>query len=234
MWALFRREKARVEGSEHARGDPWWGRPTRCVTEGVEMTTPSAISMSRTSNSFIVNTGLIVSRWNMLFRRPHPSSHTTTTPTCARTPYRPNCHRDWTKRIAAICTLALATSEPSKPQDTALPLQKTRKKFVCRGISCDTWHVYARIKENTSGRAFGGLMGIDLGVYDGLQVSLESAAAGTRGYGSIQTRWIWAWGNARARRCTMYTELASKEQRGSTLRHSLSLGSWASWDTMLS
>ena len=68
-----------------------------------------------------------------------------------------------------------ATSEPSKPWNTALPLQKTRKEFVRRGIPCDTWRVYAGIKENTSGRAFGGSTGIDLGMYDSLQVSLESA-----------------------------------------------------------
>ena len=68
-------------------------------------------------------------------------------------------------------------------------------------------------------------MGIDLGVYDSLQVSLASAAAGTRGYGSTQTRRISRRGNTRARRCTMYTEPASKGQRGPTSRRSLSLGS---------
>jgi len=41
----------------------------------------------------------------------------------------------------------------------------------------------ARIRRDTSSRAFGGSTGIDFGVYDGLQVSSEFAGVGTGGYG---------------------------------------------------
>jgi len=50
MWATFWRSGADVAGYENCRGDPWWGRPIRCVAEGVEMTTPSAISISQPPN----------------------------------------------------------------------------------------------------------------------------------------------------------------------------------------
>jgi hypothetical protein len=190
--------------------------------EGVEMTTPSTISISRTPNSFIVSTGITETCRFADHTLPPTRQPTQHAHLCRTVPIAvaigPNA-------LPPSCTLALATSEPSKPRDVALPLRTTQKEFVRRGILCDTWRVYAGIKENTSGRAFGGSTGIDFGVYDSLQVPSESVAAGTGVCGSIQTRRISAQGNTRARRCTMYTEPASKEQRGSISRRSLFLGS---------
>jgi len=100
-----------VEGHKNNRGDPGGGRAVRCVAEGVEMTTPSAISISQPSNSFFVTIGIFESRRNILFRRPHALSLPTTTQageTCHfaahihpylqqllqyphLTPYHPNC-----------------------------------------------------------------------------------------------------------------------------------------------
>jgi len=85
------------------------------------MTTPFAISNSPTPDSFIVSTGLIVSCRNMLFCRPHPSSHMKTTATCVPMLYCPNCHHDWAKCIAAILYIGTARPRQNHLNHETLP-----------------------------------------------------------------------------------------------------------------
>ena len=79
MWATFWRIGANVGRYENARGDLWWGRPVRCIAEGVVTSTPSASSISQPPNSIFVTIGAFESRRNIWFRRSHPLSLPTTT-----------------------------------------------------------------------------------------------------------------------------------------------------------
>jgi len=91
---------------------------------------------------------------NMLFHHPHPPSLTTTTATPTPMPYLRNCDHTIGRMYCHQARLpslslqvwmvsrmaAMATSEPSKPQDPALPLPKT---VIHRGSWFHPQHVYA-------------------------------------------------------------------------------------------
>jgi len=86
------------------------GRPVRCVGEGVEKMTPSAISISHAPNSFFVTTGTFGSRRNIWFRRPHSLSLPTTTQTgqtCRRNMSFRRVRRMFTQQKSNSCWVLL-------------------------------------------------------------------------------------------------------------------------------
>ena len=118
---------------ENSRGDPWWGRPVRCVGEGVETTIPSAISNSQHPNSSIYEHRRFQkpakdvmspptthfphdnhpSRRKVSFRRPPPPSLTTAAPTCAVPPKLRRC--DWSNTPPATLLIGSPHNEDLPP-----------------------------------------------------------------------------------------------------------------------